>query len=91
MERVILSTGDIKMDYEIVDIVFAYQAIGGIALTQAKKNFQNLLPELNEKLRQTAIKKGCDAVIWIQYNPPFVSQYVGYHFLTAWGTGVKIK
>ena len=43
MERVILSTGDIKMDYEIVDIVFAYQAIGGIALTPGEKEFSKFI------------------------------------------------
>jgi hypothetical protein len=88
MDSVILSTGDIKMDYEIVDIVFATQVIRSHWVRSGGRETLEFLPQVNEKLRQAAIEKGCDAVIWIDYDfdrDPHVQ------ILTAYGTGVKTR
>jgi hypothetical protein len=88
MERVILSTGDIKMDYEIVDIIFAAQVIRSHWVRTGGRETLEFLPEVNEKLRQVAVEKGCDAVIWIDYD---FERDPNVQILTAYGTGVKIK
>ncbi len=88
MERVILSTGDIKVDYEIADIIFATQVIRSHWVRSGGRETLEFLPQVNEKLRQAAIDKGCDAVIWIDYDfdrDPHVQ------ILTAYGTGVKTR
>jgi hypothetical protein len=46
------------------------------------------LPEVNEKLREAAAEKGCDAVIWIDYD---FDRDPNVQILTGYGTGVKIK
>jgi len=66
--KVILSTGDIKLDYEIVDIIFATQVIRSHWVRSGGRETMEFLPEVNEKLKQAAIEKGCDAVIWIDYD-----------------------
>ena len=88
MERVILSTGDIKIDYEIVDIVFAAQVIRSHWVRSGGRETMEFLPEVNEKLKQAAIEKGCDAVIWVDYD---FDRDPNVQILTAYGTGVKIK
>jgi len=88
MERVILSTGDIKTDYEIVDIIFAAQVIRSRWVRTGGRETLEFLPEVNEKLRQAAIEKGCDAVIWIDYD---FDRDPNVQILTTYGTGVKIK
>ena len=88
MERVILSTGDIKIDYEIVDIVFAAQVIRSHWVRSGGRETMEFLPEVNEKLKQAAIEKGCDAVIWVDYD---FDRDPSVQILTAYGTGVKIK
>jgi uncharacterized protein YbjQ (UPF0145 family) len=88
MERIILSTGDIKIDYEIVDIVFAAQVIRSHWVRSGGRETMEFLPEVNEKLKQAAIEKGCDAVIWVDYD---FDRDPNVQILTAYGTGVKIK
>ncbi|GEM_PF-1529315 len=86
--KIILSTGDIKVDYEIVDVVFAAQVIRSHWFRSGGRETLKFLPELNEKLRDAAREKGCDAVIWVDYDfdrDPHVQ------ILTAYGTGVRIK
>lgn len=86
--KIILSTGDINVDYEIVDVVFAAQVIRSYWFRSGGRETLKFLPELNEKLRDTAREKGCDAVIWVDYDfdrDPHVQ------ILTAYGTGVRIK
>jgi hypothetical protein len=86
--KIILSTGDIKADYEIVDIIFVAQVIRSHFVQSGGRETLSFLPEVNEKLKQAAIEKGCDAIIWIDYDfdrDPHVQ------ILTAYGTGVKIK
>ena len=61
--KVILSTGDIKTDYEIVDIVFAAQVIRSHWVRSGGRETAEFLVELNKKLRDATREKGCDAVI----------------------------
>jgi uncharacterized protein YbjQ (UPF0145 family) len=84
--KVILSTGDIKLDYEIVDIIFAAQVIRSHWVRSGGRETMEFLPEVNEKLKQAAIEKGCDAVIWIDYD---FDRDPNVQILTAYGTGVK--
>lgn len=84
--KVILSTGDIKLDYEIVDIIFATQVIRSHWVRSGGRETMEFLPEVNEKLKQAAIEKGCDAVIWIDYD---FDRDPNVQILTAYGTGVK--
>jgi len=85
-KKVILSTGDIKMDYEIVDIVYAAQVIRSHWVRSGGRETMEFLPEVNEKLKQAAIEKGCDAVIWVDYD---FDRDPNVQILTAYGTGVK--
>ena len=86
--KVILSTGDIRGDYEIVDIIFAAQVIRSHWVRSGGRETIEFLPELNKKLEQSAQEKGCDAVIWIDYD---FDRDPNVQILTAYGTGVKIK
>ena len=86
-KRVILSTGDIRADYEIVDIVFAAQVIRSHWVRSGGRETLKFLSELNDKLRAAAIEKGCDAVIWIDYD---FDRNPNVQILTAYGTGIKI-
>jgi len=87
MERVILSTGDIKENYDIVEIVFAAQVIRSHFVRTGGRETLAFLPEVNEKLREAAAEKGCDAVIWVDYD---FDRDPNVQILTAYGTGVKI-
>ncbi len=86
-EKIILSTGDIRYEYKIVDIVFATQAIRSHWVRSGARETAKFLNELNEKLRAAAKAKGCDAVIWLEYD---FSRDSHAQVLTAYGTGVKI-
>lgn len=88
MNKIILSTGDIKEDYEIVDIVFAAQVIRSHFVRTGGRETLAFLPEVNEKLRQTAAEMGCDAVIWIDYD---FDRDPAVQILAAYGTGVRIR
>jgi hypothetical protein len=88
MNKIMLSTGDIKEDYEIVDIVFAAQVIRSHFVRTGGRETLAFLPEVNEKLREAAAEKGCDAVIWIDYD---FDRDPKVQILTGYGTGVKIK
>jgi len=86
--NVILSTGDINKDYEIVDIIFAAQVIRSHWVRSGGRETLEFLPEVNEKLKQAATEKGCDAVIWVDYD---FDRDPNVQILTAYGTDVKIK
>lgn len=84
--NVILSTGDIQKDYEPVDIIVAAQVIRSRWIRSGGRETLKFLPELNTKLREAGKKKGCDAVIWIDYD---FDRNPDVQVLTAYGTGVK--
>lgn len=89
MEDITISTGDIKMDYDAVDIITATRAISiAVAGPRRGKEQIRFLSELNSELKNAAKAKNCDGVIWINYNFDWdgTTQVV-----TAYGTGVKIK
>lgn len=88
MPNIIISTGDIKQDYEIVDVVFAVQMVRSHFVISGGRETLKFLPEVNDKLRQAAKDKGCDAVIWVDYD---FERVLNTQIITAYGTGVKLK
>jgi len=88
MDRVVLSTGTSRRTTEIVDIVFAAQVIRSHFVRTGGRETLAFLPEVNEKLREAAAEKGCDAVIWVDYD---FDRDPNMQILTGYGTGVKIK
>jgi len=85
---ILISTGDIKQNYELVDIVFACQSVRSYWTRSGGRETLKFLPELNEKLKQEAKNKGCDAVIWVDYD---FDRERDVQVITAYGTGVKFK
>jgi hypothetical protein len=85
---IMLSTGDIRRDYEPVDIIVAAQVIRSRWIRSGGRETLKFLPELNVKLKESAKKRGCDAVIWIDYD---FDRNPNVQVLTAYGTGVKFK
>jgi len=57
-QGVILSTGDIKTEYEIVDIVFAVQVVRSHFVRSGGRETLEFLPQVNDKLREAASAKG---------------------------------
>ena len=88
MADVLISTGDLKQDYESVDVVFAVQVVRSHFFRSGGRETLKFLPELNEKLKQAAKDKGCDAVIWIDYD---FAREQNVQILTAYGTGIRLK
>lgn len=88
MSGVLISTGDLKKDYEIVDIVFAVQVIRSHFFRTGGRETLDFLPEVNKKLKKAAKGKGCNAVIWIDYD---FARNPDVQIITAYGTGVKLK
>ena len=88
MPDILISTGDLRQDYEPVDVVFACQSIRSYFVRSGGRETLKFLPELNEKLKQEAKKKGCDAVIWVDYD---FDREKDVQVITAYGTGVKLK
>jgi uncharacterized protein YbjQ (UPF0145 family) len=84
----ILSTGDIKQDYEVVDVVFGVQVIRSHFFRSGGRETLKFLPEANNKLADAAKAKGCDAVIWIDYD---FAREKDVQIITAYGTAVKFK
>ncbi|MEJ2567860.1 MAG: hypothetical protein P8Z50_03140 [candidate division WOR-3 bacterium] len=87
-DNIILSTGDIKREYELVDIIFAAQVIRSRWIRSGGRETLNFLSQLNSKLKEEAKRKGCDAVIWTDYD---FDRNPNVQVLTAYGTGVKFK
>ena len=85
-KKIILSTGDIRGNYETIDIAFAVQVIRSHWVRSGGRETLEFLPQVNEKLRQVAIEKGYDAVIWIDYD---FDRSSSVQILTAYGTGIK--
>ncbi|GAH93079.1 unnamed protein product [marine sediment metagenome] len=88
MADVLICTGDLKQDYEPIDIVFAVQVIRSHFFRSGGRETLNFLPEVNKKLKKAAKSKGCDAVIWIDYD---FARNPNVQIITAYGTGVKFK
>lgn len=87
MNKIVLSTGDIKEDDEIADIIFAAQVIRSHFVCTGWRETLEFLPEVDEKLREAAAEKGCDAVTWVDYD---VDRHPNTQILTGYGTGVTI-
>lgn len=87
-QGVILSTGDIKAEYEIVDIVFAVQVVRSHFVRSGGRETLEFLPQVNDKLREAASGKGCDGVIYLDYD---FARDNDVQVITAYGTGVKLK
>lgn len=85
---IILSTGDIQRDYEPIDIVVAVQVIRSRWVRSGGRETLKFLPKLNSRLKDEAYDKGCDAVIWIDYD---FDRGPNVQVLTAYGTGIKFK
>jgi len=88
MSEVLISTGDIKQDYEVVDIIFSVQVIRSHFFRSGGRETLKFLPEVNKKLKDMAKEKGCDAVIWIDYD---FARDPNVQVITAYGTGIKFK
>ncbi len=88
MKDIIISTGDIKEEYETIDVLFAVQVIRSHFFRSGGRETLNFLPDVNKKLKEAAKKVGCDAVIWIDYD---FARDPKVQIITAYGTGVKIK
>jgi hypothetical protein len=88
---VLISTGDIKRDYEVVDVVHAAQVIRSWWVTTGGRELLKFIPEVNEKLKGAAAEKGCDGVIWVRYDFTRGSAAGGRTtaIVIAYGTGVK--
>jgi len=86
--NIILSTGDIKREYEVIDIIVAVQVIRSRWIRSGGRETLKFLPELNTKLKESAKNKGCDGVTWIDYD---FDRSPNVQVLTAYGTGVKFK
>ena len=95
-KKVILSTGDIKKDYEIIEIIHVAQVIRSWWVTTGGREILQFYPEIDKKLEDAARLKGCDAVIWIDYDVTR-EQMKGMTgtkttaIISAYGTGVKFK
>ena len=83
-----ISTGDIKRDYEVIDVVFAVQVIRSHFFRSGRRETLNFLPEVNKKLKEAGQKVGGDAVIWIDYD---FARDPEVQIITAYGTAVKLK
>jgi len=88
MANVLLSTGDIRQDYDVVDVIFAVQVIRSHFVRSGGRETLKFLHELNDKLREAAAEKGYDAVIWVDYD---FTRERNVQILTAYGTGVRFK
>ena len=96
MNDVILSTGDIRGDYEVVDIIHVGFSIRGWWVRTGGRETMDFMPEVHNRLKQAGKEKGCDAVIWIDFevSRETASGVMGAKTTTvimAHGTGVKFK
>jgi len=83
-----ICTGDIKQNYEVIDIVFAVQVIRSHFFKSGGRETLNFLPEVNKKLKEAGQKVGADAVIWVDYD---FARDPTVQIITAYGTAVKFK
>lgn len=88
MDALISTCEEIKDDYEIVDIIFAAQTIRTHFIYSGGRETLKFFPALNEKLKEEAKRKGCDAVIGVRINFEYAGQI---QVMIAYGTGVKFK
>ncbi len=88
---VLLSTGDINREYEIVDVVHAAQVIRSWWVTTGGRELVKFIPEVNEKLKGAAAEKGCNGVIWVRYDFTRGTAAGGRTtaIVIAYGTGVR--
>jgi hypothetical protein len=94
MGNVILSTGDIRRDYEIIDTVFAYGSSHEGFLKSA--NPIEAYQKVGDVLKQNAKKKGADGIVFttFDYRVAVKSGCMssGQSFeVFAYGTAIKFK
>jgi hypothetical protein len=82
-----ISTGDVKQNYEIIDIVFAVQVIRSHFVRSGGRETLKFLPEINQKLKDAGKKIGASGVIWVDYD---FSREKDVQIITAYGTAVKV-
>jgi len=89
--HILLSTGDIRDKYEIVDLVFAHgsTAEGALKDVEPPQAFQILA----DWLGQTALKAGANAVIHIRFDFKIAQGFLGNRAFEvfAYGTAVKLR
>ncbi len=87
MENVILSTGDIKKDYEIIDVIFAQAGIHNPYF--AGPQYNESFDELKKILKQKCAEIGGNAVINVRFEYQHTKNNI--HELFSYGTCVKFK
>lgn len=87
MQEVILSTGDLKQDYEVIDIVFATAGIENPYF--AGPQYSESFGEIKKELKNKAHALGGNAVICARFEYQHSSGKI--HELFAYGTCVRLK
>lgn len=90
----IVSTTDIKKDYEILDVVFAYGSSGTGWLKTA--NPMEAYPKVLEELKSNAVKIGAEAIVGATFDYRVAvgtgcSNGKQVFEVFAYGTAVKFK
>jgi len=83
-----ICTGDIKQDYEVIDVVFAVQVIRSHFFRSGGRETLKFLPEASQKLKAAGQKVGADAVIWVDFD---FAREKEVQIITVYGTAVKLK
>lgn len=98
MSDIILTTGDLKAEYEIIDVLFVAQSIRSYWIDTGGREYMKFFDDLQAKLKDAAREKGCDAVVWVRYGTQMQHEKGAANVgdrsvavLSAYGTGVKIK
>lgn len=86
-ENIIISTGDIKEDYNIIDVIYACEHVPGV--TKNKTHSQNAFKTLKANLKEQCYNLGGDAIINCQIRTEQSLDSIYAFFMT--GTVVKIK
>jgi hypothetical protein len=87
MKEIILSTGDINKDYEIIDIIFAIDKIKDPYFSgpQYSETFDNV----KKQLKQKGSSLNADAVIYCNFEYQHSKNSI--HEIFAYGTCIKFK
>lgn len=86
-ENIIISTGDIKNDYDIIDVIYVCEHVPGI--TKNKLHSQQAFQVLKSNLKEQCHNLGGDAVIHCQIRTEQSLDSIYAFFVT--GTVVKTK
>ncbi len=86
-EKVIYTTLDVKVDYDIIDMVTVYQ---DISTSIAKDPLDGAVKKAWEKLEDVAKKAEADAIIGIRYEISYMTKDLTGKFV-IYGTAVRFK